>query len=345
MKPAIIVTGGAGYIGSHTIVEILSRTGFEVISIDNFCTSRKDTYDRIARITGKKITFYETDLCDKKELEKIFSSHASGLAGIIHFAALKSVPESVEHPLRYYRNNIVSLLNISELCIQYQVQNLIFSSSCSVYGNISQLPVSESTPLNTPESPYAFTKVIGEKMLSSTCAVNPSFQVISLRYFNPVGAHASGIIGENPKNLTNNLAPIITRVAAGQLKKITVFGNDYSTRDGTCIRDYVHVSDIAYAHVLALEYLLKKKNDKNYLLYNLGTGKGVTVLEAIHAFEKISGKKLPYETGPRRAGDVEAIYSDSSLALKELGWKAEHDIFNMMETAWKWQLNLEKETV
>ncbi|MEO6883795.1 MAG: UDP-glucose 4-epimerase GalE [Bacteroidia bacterium] len=339
MESKIIVTGGAGYIGSHTIIELLENTNFEVISIDNFSNSSAITFDRIEKITGKKVKNYNIDLCNQSEVEKVFETEKN-IIGIIHFAAFKSVPESVENPAKYYHNNINSLLSILNAANKFNIEKIIFSSSCSVYGNIDKLPVQETTLLGKAESPYAYTKQIGETILRDYTIANKGLQVIALRYFNPVGAHKSALIGEFPINKPNNLVPVITQTAIGKIKKMIVFGHDYPTRDGTCIRDYVHVCDIASAHVIALKKIISDDISENFSTYNLGTGNGVSVLEAIHSFEKISGKKLNFEMGERRDGDVEAIYSDTSKSEKELGWKPKFDLDAMMETAWKWEQNL-----
>jgi len=338
----IIVTGGAGYIGSHTIIELIGTTKFNIVSIDNHSNSSADTYDRIEKITGKKISSYNINICDKAALEMVFEKEKN-IAGIIHFAAFKSVPESVGNPYKYYSNNINSLLNVLECCLKYKVANFIFSSSCSVYGNISELPVKESTPFNKAESPYAYTKQIGEEIIKDYSKAFGTLNTIALRYFNPVGAHISGLNGESPINKLTNLVPVITHTAIGKLKQMTVYGNDYPTRDGTCIRDYVHVSDIATAHIRALMYLVDKKNKTNFSIFNLGTGQGVSVLEAIHSFEKVSGQKLNYSIGPKRDGDVGAIYSDNSFSEKTLEWKPKYSLDQMMETAWKWELQQQKE--
>ncbi|MGQ0827002.1 MAG: UDP-glucose 4-epimerase GalE [Bacteroidota bacterium] len=341
-KNTILVTGGAGYIGSHTIIELLETTNFNVVSIDDFSNSTIQTFDRIKKTTGKKITNYEIDLCDKNTTEKILENEKN-IIGIIHFAAFKSVPESVSNPYKYYHNNINSLLNILECCLKFNIPNFIFSSSCSVYGNIDQLPVKETSPLGKAESPYAYTKQVGEEIIKDYAIANTRLKTIALRYFNPVGAHLSGLIGELPLNKPNNLVPIITNTAIGKIKQMTVFGNDYPTRDGTCIRDYVHVSDIANAHIKALQQLIDNKNKNNFSIFNLGTGNGVSVLEAIRAFEKVSGQKLNYVIGPKRPGDVGAIYSDNSFAEKHLAWKPSFDLDTMMKSAWQWELNLAKE--
>ena len=340
-RTTIIVTGGAGYIGSHTIVELLKDPALNILSIDNFCNSDISTYSRIEKISSGKFSHVNIDMCDKEALFKTLDT-AGKISGIIHFAALKAVPESVADPLLYYRNNLLSLTNILEYAVKKSVSNFIFSSSCSVYGNADQLPVTEDTPIKKSESPYAHTKQIGEEMIQYMCDVNKELNTVILRYFNPVGAHTSGQLGELPIKKPNNLVPIITQTAVGK-NSLTVFGNDYDTRDGSCIRDYIHVTDIADAHVKALNFLLKKKNKKQVSIYNLGTGKGVSVLEAIASFEKVSGKKLNYKIGPRRAGDVIAIYANNSLAKSELNWEPKFNIDEMMLSAWKWQQQLETE--
>lgn len=333
----IVVTGGCGYIGSHTVVDLIQK-GFEVISIDNNSRSDESVLDGIEKITGKRIKNYCVDLCDKQAVLDIFKEHID-VTGIIHFAAYKSVPESVEHPLMYFRNNNNSLLNILEICCEFNIPNFIFSSSCSVYGNTTELPVSENTPLLPAECAYARTKQMGEQMIYDYIQANPNkTDAILLRYFNPVGAHTSIEIGESPYDIPNNLVPIITETAAGVREELVVFGDQYDTRDGSCIRDFVHVMDIADAHTKALQYLIDNKNDKSYEILNLGTGQGVTVLEAINAFEKVSGKKLNYRIGPRREGDVIAIYADNRLVKEKLGWNPQFGIEEMMDTAWKWQI-------
>lgn len=335
----ILVTGGAGYIGSHTILELLAYSGFGIISADNFSNSTPETFKRIKKISGKEVKNYPVDLTEFSATKEIFLENPD-IKGIIHFAALKAVGESVEKPVRYYRNNINSLLNLLECSCLFNLNYFIFSSSCTVYGNINNLPVTEVTPLQNPESPYGFTKFAGERIVEDYCRAHPEFSAVCLRYFNPVGAHISGEIGELPLNRPNNLVPIITQTAAGIFPKMSVHGNDYTTRDGTCIRDYVHVSDIANAHFLAMKHLLERNGNGNFDIFNLGTGKGVSVMEIISTFEKNSGLKLNYEIGSRRPGDVEAIFSDSSKAEKILGWKPRFTIDDMMSSAWKWQKNL-----
>ena len=338
----VLVTGGTGYIGSHTILEIIETTSWNVISADNHLRSSPKTLERIKTIANKTIVNYDVDLCDLAKTRNIFSRNPD-ISGVIHFAALKSVPESVANPELYYHNNNKSLENILACIKEFNINYFIFSSSCSVYGNISILPVNEKSLLQKAESPYAHTKQMGEEILKKFSDENSSIYSIALRYFNPVGAHISGLTGESPIGKPDNVVPAITQTAIGILPQFNVFGNNYNTRDGSCIRDYIHVTDIANAHVLALNYLINGKAKKNYDVINLGSGTGVTVLEAIKAFEKISGIQLNYKIAPRRSGDVEAIFSDSSKALKLLGWKPKYSIDDMMRTAWKWQQNKMKE--
>lgn len=338
----ILVTGGAGYIGSHTIIELINTTPYMIVSIDNFSNSSAKTFERIERITGKKIKNHNIDICDEAALNKVFETEKN-VIGVIHFAAFKSVPESVDQPVKYYRNNLTSLLNILVACKTFNVPHFIFSSSCSVYGNITELPVKETTALGKAESPYAYTKQNGEEILKDFTRAHDSLKGIALRYFNPVGAHPTGLNGESPINKPNNLVPIITNTAIGKIQQMTVFGEDYPTRDGTCIRDYIHVCDIANAHIKALLYLIEKRNKNNFSIFNLGSGNGVSVLEAIHSFEKVSGQKLNYTIGPKRPGDIGAIYSDNSFSEKELKWKPQYNLDQMMETAWKWELEQKNE--
>ncbi|MCB0483697.1 MAG: UDP-glucose 4-epimerase GalE [Flavobacteriales bacterium] len=336
----ILVTGGAGYIGTHTILELLS-SGYTVISADNFSNAPRNSFERIAQISGCQIENCEIDLCDAAAVDNLFSNHR-GFEGVIHFAALKAVGESVSQPLHYYHNNIASLLNVLSMCAKYSVKRFIFSSSCSVYGNSTVLPVDEMTPMGKSESPYAFSKVVGERIVQDTVA-SVNLSAILLRYFNPVGAHPSGLLGEYPIHKPNNLIPVITQAASGITPPMTVHGNDYNTRDGSCIRDYVHVCDIARAHVLALQYLFELQKDNYCDVFNLGTGSGVSVLEAVAAFEKSTGTKVPLAIGPRRQGDVAAIYSNSAKAAQQLKWTPEYDLEAMMQSAWKWQQQLNHE--
>lgn len=333
----ILVTGGTGYIGSHTIVDLIEN-GFEVVSADNFYNSRPEALDGIEAITGVHVVNYAVDLADREATLAMFEKER--FDGAIHFAALKLVGESVQKPLEYYRNNVNSLLNVIEGLKLQGNSNLVFSSSCSVYGNADELPVTEATPRKVAESPYALTKQIGEDMLNDFCKTTPDFKAVLLRYFNPAGAHASGKIGEDPSNPAQSLVPVITQAAAGKRGAMTVFGTDYDTRDGSCVRDYIHVQDLAHAHTLALQYLMSGKATENPALFNLGIGAGLTVLEVINAFEKVSGVKLPYELGPRRPGDVVAVYADRSKATDLLGWEPTRDVEEIMRTAWAWEQSL-----
>lgn len=330
----ILVTGGCGYIGSHTIVDLVAN-GYEVVSVDNLSRGFAEMNRRVSDLLGKEIVNYPLDLSDRVQARQLFEAH-SDIDGIIHFAAYKSVPESVDQPLMYYRNNIDSLVNILELAQEFGVKNFVFSSSCSVYGNADELPVTESAPMKEAESPYAHTKQIGEGICARFAQAFPDFRIVLLRYFNPVGAHISAQIGEMNKR-PENLVPIVTQTAIGLRDSMTVFGTDYDTKDGSCVRDYIHVSDIAHAHTLAIQQSLKQALPSNCEVYNLGTGTGVTVLELIAAFEKVSGLKLNYTIGGRRAGDVIKVYANNSKAERELGWKPEYTIETMMETAWAWE--------
>ena len=338
----ILITGGCGYIGSHTAIEIQQIGKFDVLSIDSCINSHENTVDRVKAITGKPYHNHKVDLVDLEATRAVFAQY-DDIVGVIHFAALKSVGDSVDDPLGYYENNFGSLVNVCKCCEEFNIPNLIFSSSCSIYGNVDKLPVSEDTPTSGAESPYAHTKLVGEQMLKAFVKSQDKVKVVALRYFNPVGSHPTGLNGELPLNKPTNLVPVITQTAAGIIPKMKVFGGDYDTRDGSCIRDYIHVVDIADAHIKALDYLLADKNEAQYEVYNLGTGEGVTVVEAIQAFEQVTGQKLNYEIADRRAGDVVAIYSDSTKALERLGWKTEYGITEMMASAWKWQENLENE--
>ena len=338
----ILVTGGCGYIGSHTIVDLL-QNGFDVISVDNNSRSTPILLEGIEKITGKKVKNYKVDLCNYDETFAIFHENPD-VEGIIHFAAYKSVEESVHEPLLYFENNLSSLINILKCVKEFDVPNFIFSSSCTVYGNPDKIPVTETTPTKTPESPYGFTKQIGEQIVSESTKTL-AVQSILLRYFNPVGCHPSSYIGEIPVGKPANLVPAITQTAIGKLPMLQVFGDDYPTRDGSCIRDYVHVCDIAHAHTLALQYLMKDENKLPCEIFNLGTGNGVTVLEAIKAFEKVSGVKLNYSIAPRRAGDIVAVYANNELAKKQLGWNPQYSLNDMMASAWKWELKLKEDEV
>lgn len=338
MSKKVLVTGGCGYIGAHTIVDLINN-GFEVVSIDNNSRSTTRLLEGVQKITGKEVKNYKVDLCNYGNTISVFSENKD-VIGVIHFAAYKTVPESVEKPLMYFHNNLNSLMNVLKCVKEFNIPGFVFSSSCSVYGNAKDLPVVESTPLGEAESPYARTKQIGEQIIADYSRVNKTNNVL-LRYFNPVGAHPSAEIGELPLGKPDNLVPVITQTAVGKLPKMIVYGSDYPTRDGSCIRDYIHVMDIANAHTKALQYLIAHKNRTNLEIFNLGTGNGVTVLEVIRAFEKVSGRKLNYELGPRRPGDVIAIYANNSYAKEKLGWNTQYDIEAMMRTAWQWQLKLD----
>ena len=331
----VLVTGGCGYIGSHTIVDLIDN-GFSVVSVDNLSNSNPDVLDGIKAITGKEVQNYAIDLCDLNATQSIFKDHPD-ISGIIHFAAFKHVGESVHQPLRYFQNNMTSLFNILSCMKEFDVKHLIFSSSCSVYGNSRALPVTEETPMEKAESPYARTKQMGEHCLQDFSVANPDIQTILLRYFNPAGAHESGLIGESSSNKASNLVPVIMEAAIGKREELVVFGSDYSTRDGSCVRDYIHVMDLANAHTRALATLQESKLTTNCEVFNLGIGEGVTVLEAINAFEKVSSQKLNYRIGPRRAGDVEAIYCDYSKAAEQLNWQPQRDMEAIMRTAWAWE--------
>jgi len=330
----VLVTGGAGYIGSHTLVDLLEK-GFEVVSVDNYCNSDGSAYQQIQDITGKEVKNYVVDLCDQNATENIFKENPE-ISSVIHFAALKAVGESVADPILYFRNNLTSLVNVLDCCRKYRVHKFIFSSSCTVYGNALELPVTESTPEQEAESPYGRTKQFGEKMIQD-CIKGTDIKAISLRYFNPAGAHPSSKMGESPLNKPQNLVPVITGVAKGSIEKLTVFGDDYDTRDGSCLRDYIHVMDLANAHSLAVSRLDQDLAMVHFEVFNLGTGEGVTVLEAIEAFESSTGQKLNYVIGDRRPGDVIAVYSDLSKAKNELQWTTKYSIHDIMKTAWEWE--------
>lgn len=329
----ILVTGGLGYIGSHTVVELINA-GYEPVIVDDLSNSHPKILDQITRITGKKPVFHQLDLCDDASVKSLATAEP-GISGIIHFAASKAVGESVQQPLKYYRNNIYSLVNL--LNVYYgKPLNFVFSSSCTVYGQPDELPVTESAPVKPAESPYGNTKQIAEEILKDTIASGANYKVIALRYFNPVGAHETALIGELPIGVPQNLVPFITQTAIGKREKITVFGDDYNTPDGSCVRDYIHVVDLAKAHVAALK-LMEQESFKGYDVFNLGTGKGSTVLEVIGAFERSTGVKLNYTIGPRRSGDVEQVWGDVTKAKEQLHWQTQLDIDTMMKSAWAWE--------
>ena len=331
----ILVTGGLGFIGSHTAVE-LQNEGFEVVIIDDLSNSSVEVLDGITAITGIKPHFEQLDLKERSKVEDFFNRHKD-IAGVIHFAASKAVGESVQEPLMYYENNLGTLVYVLKEMVQLKQQNFIFSSSCTVYGQADDLPITESAPVKPAESPYGNTKQIGEEILRDTCKVNEELKIIALRYFNPIGAHPTAEIGELPKGVPQNLVPYITQTAIGLREQLSVFGGDYPTEDGTCIRDYIHVVDLAKAHVVALQRLLKDNNESNFEIFNLGTGKGSSVLEAIQSFERVSGKSLNYKIVGRREGDVIAAYADTNKANDVLGWRTELSLDDAMASAWKWE--------
>ena len=333
----ILVTGGCGYIGSHTIVDLIEN-GYDVISVDNNSRSNDNVLKGIEQITGKKIKNYKVDLCNFDDTFAIFQENED-INGIIHFAAYKSVGESVEKPLLYFENNLTSLINLLKCVQEFQTPHFVFSSSCSVYGNPDEIPVTEKTVPKPAESPYGYTKQMGEQIVNEF-AKSSGIDCILLRYFNPVGAHPSIAIGEMPVGKPENLVPGITQTAIGRIPKLFVHGTDYPTRDGSCIRDYVHICDLANAHTLSLKYLEEEKNTGLCEVFNLGSGNGVSVLEAIQAFEKVSGIKLKYELGPRRPGDVVAVYANNDLAKKLLGWNPQFTLDDMLSTAWKWEIRV-----
>lgn len=336
----ILVTGGCGYIGSHTIVDLV-QNGFDVISVDNNSRSNAGVLLGIEKITGKKIKNYPVDLCIFDDTHAIFQEN-NDIAGIIHFAAYKAVGESVEKPLLYFENNLNSLVNILKCVAEFKVPNFVFSSSCTVYGNPDEIPVTENTPQKKAESPYGSTKQMGEEIVSQTMNSLSNQNAVLLRYFNPVGGHPSGLIGEIPIGRPANLIPAITQTAIGKLPQMQVWGNDYETKDGSCVRDYIHVSDIAHAHTLALNFLMEEKNKSNCDIFNLGSGNGYTVLEVINSFEKVSGQKLNYAIGPRRGGDVIAIYANNEKAVTQLNWNLVYGLDEMLKTAWEWEMKMKE---
>jgi UDP-glucose 4-epimerase len=336
----ILVTGGSGFIGSHTIIDLI-QNGYEVINIDNYSRSNPRILEGVEKILSQKIKVYKVDLCKYDDTYAVFQENPD-IAGVIHFAAYKAVGESVEQPLLYFENNLMSLINLLKCVKDFKIPHFVFSSSCTVYGNPDAIPVTEETDPKPAESPYGYTKQMGEQIVSETVK-SIETSAILLRYFNPVGAHPSGIIGELPVGRPQNLVPAITQTAIGKLDQMTVYGNDYNTRDGSCVRDYIHVCDLAHAHTLALNYLIQGKNTTRCDVFNLGTGNGVTVLEAITAFEKVSGVKLNYVIGPRRPGDVVATYANNDKAKTSLGWDTKFNLDDMMRTAWQWELNLKKD--
>lgn len=334
----VFVTGGTGYIGSHTVVE-LQQNGFEVVIADNLCNSNIKVLDGIEQITGIRPEFEQIDLADAAKVQDFFSRHQD-IVAVIHFAALKAVGESVQKPLEYYRNNLNSLMNVIASMRVFGVKNLVFSSSCTVYGQADVLPVTEQTPRKQAESPYGNTKAMCEDIMRDVAKVEKEMNLLALRYFNPIGAHPSACIGELPNGVPNNLIPYLTQTVAGIREQLSVFGDDYNTPDGSAIRDYIDVVDLARAHVVAIRRLLDGKNATNYEYFNIGTGNGVSVLELIHAFERATGEKVNYKIVGRRAGDIEKVWGDTTLANNELGWKAIVPIEETLANAWKWQKHL-----
>ena len=328
---AILVTGGAGFIGSHTVVE-LQNAGYDVVVLDNLSNSSEKSLERVEKITGKPVKFYKKDILDREGLNEVFEKE--DIDSCIHFAGLKAVGESVVKPWEYYENNIAGTLTLVDVMRKHGVKNIIFSSSATVYGDPAIIPITEECPKQSPTNPYGQTKTMLEQVLMDIHRADPEWNVTLLRYFNPIGAHKSGLIGEDPKGIPNNLLPYVAQVAIGKLKCVGVFGNDYDTPDGTGVRDYIHVVDLARGHVKAIE---KFKENKGVLIYNLGTGNGYSVLQVIEAFGKACGKKIPYEIKPRRAGDIATCYCDPSKAKRELGWEAEYGIDEMCADSWKWQ--------
>ena len=336
--PKILVTGGTGYIGSHTVVELM-EVGMEVVIIDNLSNSEREVLDGITAITGKQPDFEEVDLRERNATYDVFRKYPD-IEAIIHFAAFKAVGESVEKPLEYYENNILSLIHLLEAMKIFSVQHMVFSSSCTVYGEPDELPVTENAPLKKADSPYGNTKQICEDILKDTIQTLKGKGVVSLRYFNPIGAHPSALIGELPIGVPNNLVPFITQTAAGIRDTLHVFGGDYNTPDGSAIRDYINVVDLAKAHVMSINRLLNGEQKSDFEVFNLGTGRGFSVLEIIHAFEKATGVKLSYRVVERREGDIEKVFADTSYANRELGWKAEKGIEETLLSAWKWEMQL-----
>lgn len=336
----ILVTGGLGFIGSHTVVE-LQNEGFEVVIIDDCSNSSEKVLDGITKITGKTPLFEKLDLKEKDKVSDFFTRH-NDVDGVIHFAASKAVGESVEKPLLYYENNIGTLVYILNQLTAKERASFIFSSSCTVYGQADKMPITENAPVKTAESPYGNTKQMGEEIIADTCKVTPGLNAISLRYFNPMGAHPSTEIGELPIGVPQNLVPFITQTGVGLRQELSVFGDDYPTPDGTAVRDYIYVVDLAKAHVVALKRLLENKNPQNYEVFNVGTGKGSSVFEVIKSFEKVSGKKLNYKIVDRRAGDITSAYADTTKANEVLGWKSQYTLDQAMKTAWDWEQKIRK---
>lgn len=329
---SVLVTGGAGYIGSHTVIELIEN-GYDPIIVDNLCNSKKTAVERVEKIVGRKITFYPYDLCDIDKLREVFKREK--IDACIHFAGLKAVGESCQKPLEYYQNNLISTLNLAQVMKEFGCKNLVFSSSATVYGQPKSVPILEDFPLSTT-NPYGATKLYIEGILKDLYNADNSLNIALLRYFNPIGAHKSGLIGEDPNGIPNNLMPYITQVAIGKLQKLSVFGDDYPTHDGTGVRDYIHVLDLAHGHILALK---KLATNSGLVIYNLGTGKGYSVLDMVNAFEKASGRKVPYVIAPRRSGDIAECYASTALAKAELGFECKYTLKDMCEDSWRWQSN------
>ena len=333
-KKMVLVTGGAGYIGSHTVVELINA-GYEVVIVDNFSNSDASSLEGIHTITGVRPTFIEADCCDREAMRRIFEAY--DFASVIHFAAFKAGGESVAEPLKYYHNNMLSLVNVLELMAEYGRRNIVFSSSATVYGDAEELPVTELTPRKPATSPYGNTKQMAEDILRDTVAANAALSGIALRYFNPIGAHPTALIGELPRGVPNNLVPYITQTAAGVRECLSIFGDDYPTPDGSCLRDFIDIVDLARAHVVAIERMVGERNKERFEIFNIGTGRPVSVFELVNGFERSNGLKLNYRVAPRRAGDVTAVWADTTLANEELGWRAERELEDTLRSAWAWE--------
>lgn len=334
---SVLVAGGAGYIGSHTVVELINA-GYEVVVVDNLSNSDISSLEGINKITGVKPTFYNVDCCDKGALSEVFKRH--DFNSVIHFAAFKAVGESVEQPAKYYRNNLLSFMNVLELMVEYGRRNVVFSSSATVYGDADELPVTEETPRKPATSPYGNTKQMSEDILRDSVRANSSLRGIALRYFNPIGAHPSALIGELPRGVPNNLVPYITQTAAGIRECLSIFGQDYPTPDGSCLRDYIDIVDLAKAHVAAIDRMVEERGKESYEVFNIGTGRPVSVFELVHVFEEANNLKLNYKVAPRRAGDVPAVWADTTRANEVLGWRAERDLVDTLRSAWQWECNV-----
>ena len=334
---SVLVAGGAGYIGSHTVVELINA-GYEVVVVDNLSNSDISSLEGINKITGVKPTFYNVDCCDKGALSEVFKRH--DFNSVIHFAAFKAVGESVERPAKYYRNNLLSFMNVLELMVEYGRRNVVFSSSATVYGDADELPVTEDTPRKPATSPYGNTKQMSEDILRDSVRANSSLRGIALRYFNPIGAHPSALIGELPRGVPNNLVPYITQTAAGIRECLSIFGQDYPTPDGSCLRDYIDIVDLAKAHVAAIDRMVEERGKESYEVFNIGTGRPVSVFELVHVFEEANNLKLNYKVAPRRAGDVPAVWADTTRANEVLGWRAERALVDTLKAAWQWERNV-----